>query len=66
MAKERSGYVYQDKQGSWYVRTTVMDSSGKRRNVKRRAKDKTEARQILKTILRQIDDEGEKTGTLLC
>jgi integrase len=61
MAKERSGYVYQDKQGNWYARTTVMDSSGKRRNVKRRAKDKTEARQILKTILRQIDDEGEKT-----
>ncbi len=61
MAKERSGYIYQDKQGSWYARTTVTDSSGKRRNVKRRAQDKTEARQILKTILRQIDDEGEKT-----
>jgi hypothetical protein len=50
MAKERSGYIYQDKQGSCYARTTVMDSGGKRQNVKRRAKDNTEARQILKTI----------------
>lgn len=60
MPKDRSGYVFQDKQGRWYARTSVTDRQGKRRNIKRRAKDKAEAKQILKTILRQLEDEGEK------
>jgi len=60
MAKDRSGYVYQDKQSNWYARTTITDTGGKRRNVKRRAKDKSDAKEILKAVLRQIDDEGEK------
>lgn len=45
MARDRSGYIFQDKQGSWYARTTVTGADGKRRNVKRRAKDKTEAKE---------------------
>ena len=60
MAKERSGYIYQDKQGSWFARTTITDETGKRRNLKRRAKDKSDAKEILKKLLRQIDDEGSK------
>lgn len=60
MAKDRSGYIYQNEQGSWYARTTITDASGKRRNIKRRAKDKADAREILKTLLRQLDDEGSK------
>jgi integrase len=60
MPKDRSGYVFQDKQGRWYARTTVTDRHGNRRNIKRSAKDKADAKQILKTILRQIEDEGEK------
>ncbi|HVF49687.1 MAG TPA: site-specific integrase [Pyrinomonadaceae bacterium] len=60
MAKDRSGYIYQNKQGSWYARTTITDASGKRRNIKRRAKDKTDARETLKTLLRQLDDEGSR------
>lgn len=59
--RQRSGYVYHDeKEGCWIARTQVTDESGKRRNVKRRAKTKTEAEQKLKGLLRQIDDEGSK------
>lgn len=60
MSKHRSGYVFQDKQGRWNARTTMLDRQGKRRNIIRRAKDKQDARQILRTILRQLEDEGEK------
>lgn len=59
--RQRNGYVYYDgKEGCWIARTQVTDDSGKRRNVKRRAKTKTEAEAKLKTIIRQIDDEGSK------
>lgn len=59
--RQRSGYVfYDDKQGCWIARTQVTDESGKRRNVKRRAKSKTDAEAKLKTLIRQIDDEGSK------
>lgn len=59
---DRSGYIFQNKQGAWYARTTVTDSSGKRRNIKRRAKDKKDAKAILKRILRELDIEGSKFG----
>lgn len=59
--RDRTGYIYFDKnEKCWYARTTVTDKNGKRRNVKRRAKTKTEANKLLKTIIRQIDDEGVK------
>ncbi|HEY9285898.1 MAG TPA: site-specific integrase [Pyrinomonadaceae bacterium] len=59
--RQRSGYVYYDEKGNcWIARTQVTDEYGKRRNVKRRAKNKTEAEAKLKSLLRQIDDEGSK------
>lgn len=60
MANDRSGYVFQNKQGAWYARTTITDSSGKRRNIKRRAKDRKDAKAILKRLLQQLDVEGSK------
>jgi integrase len=60
MPNDRSGYIFQNKQGAWYARTTITDSSGKRRNIKRRAKDKKDAKAILKRILNQLDEEGSK------
>src|SRR6185436_846221 len=60
MAKNRTGYIFKDKQGRWYARTTITDATGKRRNIKRQASDKREAKQILKEILRRLDDEGSK------
>ena len=57
--RDRKGYIYFDKnEKCWYARTTVTDENGRRRNVKRKAKTKTEANKLLKTIIRQIDDEG--------
>ncbi|MDT7688233.1 MAG: hypothetical protein QOE46_992 [Acidobacteriota bacterium] len=59
--RQRSGYVfYDEKAGCWIARTQVTDETGKRRNVKRRARSKSEAETKLKTLLRQIDDEGSK------
>jgi hypothetical protein len=59
--RERKGYVpFDRKRGDWIARTSVTDDNGKRRFVKRRAKSKTEAEAKLKSLLRQIDDEGSK------
>lgn len=58
---KQQGYVYHDKREEcWYARITVTDGSGKRRNIKKRGKDKAEAREILKTLSRQVEDEGSK------
>jgi hypothetical protein len=55
MARDRHGYIFQDKKGAWYARTTITDVAGRRRNVKRRARDKRDARIILRTILRELE-----------
>jgi integrase len=60
MPNYRRGYVGQYKDGRWFARVTVTDEDGRRRNVVRRAQDKSEAREILKSLLRQLDDEGTK------
>ncbi len=58
---KEKGYVYYDKREKcWYARTTVTDWGGKRRNIKKRGKDKSDAKEILKGLLRQIEDEGSK------
>ncbi|NJM53170.1 MAG: site-specific integrase [Blastocatellia bacterium] len=57
MKKENKGYVFEEN-GKWYARTTVRDENGKRRNIKRTAKSKAEAKELLKQIIRQLDDEG--------
>lgn len=41
--KERSGYIYQSK-GKWIARVTTKDNQGKRRNLKKTAKTKSEAK----------------------
>lgn len=46
--------------GAWIARVTLTDSTGKRKNVKRHAENKTEARELQKKLLRQIEDRGEQ------
>ncbi|HEX8338746.1 MAG TPA: hypothetical protein VF621_18650, partial [Pyrinomonadaceae bacterium] len=46
--------------GCWIAGTTVIDDSGKRRDVKRRAENRSAAREKLKNLLREIDGEGAK------
>ena len=47
------GYVYQDSRGYWYARLTVAESTGKRRNIKRVARSRTEAQDILRRLVRE-------------
>jgi integrase len=55
--RERKGYIFEDR-GKWFARITVTDSTGKRRNIKRTADSKAEAKNLLKQIVRRLDDEG--------
>lgn len=57
--KDRSGYIYESK-GKWIARVTIQDAKGKRRNLKRTAKTKSEAKDLLKSLLRKIESEGLK------
>lgn len=57
--KDRKGYVFEGN-GKWYARITLTDSTGKRRNIKRTAKSKNDAKEILKQLTRQLEDEGAK------
>lgn len=61
MARERRGYVQTCKDGSIWARLTFVGSDGKRRQLRRRAKTRTEAREILKRLLRDLDDVGQQT-----
>jgi len=57
--KKTNGYVYEEN-GKWYARMTFTDESGKRRNVKRTAESRADAKHKLKSLVRQFDDEGER------
>jgi hypothetical protein len=60
MAKDRSGYVYEDKaSGKWTARLTFTDSRGKRRNIRRTAGSKTEAKALLREIVGNLQEKGE-------
>lgn len=58
--KQSSGYVFENK-GKWVARVTFTDSKGKRRNIKRVAPSKTAANKLLKEIVAQLENEGEKS-----
>jgi integrase len=60
MPKERTGYVFQDEQKRWFARLTYTDEAGVRRNVKRRAENKTAAKETLKQLIRELEDHGER------
>lgn len=57
--KTRSGYVYEEK-GKWIARVTIKDNNGKRRNLKRTAPTKTKAKELLRSLLHQLENEGIK------
>jgi hypothetical protein len=63
MAKDRTGYIFEEN-GKWFARITITDKTGKRRNIKRTAKTKSEAKEKLKQLNHQIEDEGEKTVSI--
>jgi integrase len=60
MAKERTGYIYQDSKGRWYARITFTNEQGVRRDIKRSAEDEKLARKILKGLQRELENNGER------
>ena len=55
----RKGYVYKDKvTGFWYARITATDERGKRKDIKKRASDKTQATKLLKQLNITLDTRG--------
>jgi integrase len=59
LMKQRTGYTFQ-RNGQWFGRVTYTDQSGKRRNLQRKARNITEAKELVKDLIRQIDSGGEK------
>lgn len=60
--RARTGYVYQNKKsGTWYGRVTYVDQKGKRKNVQRRADNKEHAKEVLKKLVRTLDDGDSRT-----
>jgi integrase len=60
MARERKGFIVV-RDGRLYARITYTDSLGKRHDLMRRAETRTEAKNILRKLLRQFEDRGEQS-----
>jgi integrase len=48
-----------ERRGGVFARVTFTDESGRRREIERRARNRTDAKEALKQILRDLDDHGE-------
>jgi integrase len=53
------GYVFKDRTtGKWYARLTITDTRGKRRNIKKTAGTKGEARALLAQLVNDLEERG--------
>jgi integrase len=59
MARERKGIVFEREPGKWYARVTFTDLSGKRRDLWRKGENKTHAKELVKQLLRDLDDSAD-------
>lgn len=60
MSRPRTGSIWKH-EGHLFARVTYTDEFGKRRDLKRKAFSKTHARQLIKEMLREIEDRGESS-----
>ncbi|MGH9845330.1 MAG: tyrosine-type recombinase/integrase [Blastocatellia bacterium] len=61
MGRERTGGIKHDKKtGKHLVRVTYIDALGNRHDLRRQADTKTEARELRKKLLRDLEDHGER------
>lgn len=60
MPRERTGWIEQNKKGQWFYRYQFTDSFGKRRNVRRLAKNESDAKSKLRKALNKFDNGGAK------
>jgi integrase len=61
MARERKGCVQERKDGSIWARVTYVGDDGKRRELRRRAETRTHAREIIRQLLRDIEETGPQS-----
>lgn len=61
MARERKGYVQERKDGSIWARVTYVGDDGKRRELRRRAETRTQARELIRQLLRDIEETGPQS-----
>jgi hypothetical protein len=61
MPKQLTGYIYYDKKRkTWTARLTYKDELGRTRNIKRQVANRTAGNNLLKKLLRDIDQHGDK------
>jgi integrase len=48
-----------ERRGGIFARVTFVDEKGERREIERRAKNRSDAKEIIKEVLRDLDDHGE-------
>jgi hypothetical protein len=54
-----TGKRIRERRGSLFARVMFTDESGRRREIERRAKNPTDAKDIIKGLLRDLDDHGQ-------
>lgn len=59
MGRPRSGSIWKAPDGQLFARITYTNELGKRKDVKRKALSRTHARQLIKELLREIEERGE-------
>lgn len=60
MGREKTGSI-KVRDGKIYARITYIDESGKRHELMRRAENRTHAKQIIKQLINELENHGEKT-----
>ena len=60
MGRKRTGAIV-EKKGNLYARVRFVDGNGKNHDIWRRAENRKQAQEIIKQLLRELDDYGEKT-----
>lgn len=60
MSRPRTGSIFTFKK-QIFARITFTDEFGKRRDIKRKAVSRTHARQIIKELLREVEERGEQS-----
>ena len=51
----RSGQVFKRKDGTWWARTSYLDSVGNRRQRTRRAKNKADAQRLVNQLIEELN-----------
>src|SRR5689334_455761 len=62
MPRTKTGSSSQRKDGSWWARITYLDeATGKRKEKRKRANNKSHAKELVKQMLKELDEQGSKS-----